>query len=675
MSQSRTSILAIAALLLTPLAGLSAATPPKKAATPGKLAASQLDENQVNFIRPGVVVKIVSAAIAKDGTITARVTIADPKGQPLDREGVNTPGTVSMSLIAAYIPAGKAQYVSYSTTTLKATINTNPAQVQAANDSGGTWVKNADGDYTYTFKTRAPAGFDASATHSIGISANRNLTEFLTYDEWAAVSNDVYTFVPDGSPVKVTRSVVSTDACNSCHNPLFGHGGSRVKVELCIMCHTPQTVNPDTQLTQDMPVLIHKIHMGSSLPSVKAGTPYRIWHRGAWSDFSDVVFPQDPRNCNACHTAGQAQSDIWRTKPSRAACGACHDNVNFATGENHVGLPMFTDNECSNCHAAAAQSDFDTSVPGAHVVPNNSSLLPGIVANILSVDNTAPGSNPTVTFTVLDKAGNLVDISKLTQIRVVLAGPNTDYQTGPGAVRASENPAATPGSNGAYAFKFAAKIPDAATGSYTVSIEARNSVTLLAGTQKQMTAIDSAQPVRYYFSVDQSAVAPRRVVVSTEKCAACHADLKFIHSGTRSETQECVICHNPVLVDSKLKQSVNFAWQIHSIHRGEDLTSPYMLGSVNYQEVRFPGDTRVCSTCHVGTTYSPEAVGAVAPVASPGSFTATTQPITAACLGCHDTKDAASHALANTSALGESCSACHGAKAEFSMDKAHARVK
>jgi hypothetical protein len=36
------------------------------------------DQNLVNFIRPGVVVKIKSAAIAKDGTITARVTIADP---------------------------------------------------------------------------------------------------------------------------------------------------------------------------------------------------------------------------------------------------------------------------------------------------------------------------------------------------------------------------------------------------------------------------------------------------------------------------------------------------------------------------------------------------------------------------------------------------------------------
>ena len=156
-------------------------------------------------------------------------------------------------------------------------------------------------------------------THSIGVSAQRNLAEFGTFDEWSETSNDVFTFVPNGSAVKVTRSVVATNACNQCHDPLIGHGGSRLVVELCIMCHTPQTINPDTQLTQDMKVLIHKIHMGSSLPSVKAGTPYRIWHRGAWSDFSTVVFPQDVRNCTTCHP-GRNPSRQLENQSRRCGC-------------------------------------------------------------------------------------------------------------------------------------------------------------------------------------------------------------------------------------------------------------------------------------------------------------------------------------------------------------------
>src|SRR5271157_3357527 len=283
-------------------------------------ASAQLNGSTTSLGKTGVVVKIQSAAIAKDGTITARATIVNSDGFPLDRLGVATKGPVSMRFIAAYIPAGQTQYVSYTTSVAAATLNNNPSQTQAANDSGGTFATNAIGDYTYTFKTKVPTTFDRTVTHAIGVSAQRNLSEFGTFDEWSETSNDVINFVPDGAPLTVTRSVVTTNACNQCHDPLIGHGGSRLTVELCILCHTPQTINPDTKLTMDMKVLIHKIHMGSSLPSVKAGTPYRIWHRGAWSDFSEVVFPQDIRNCTTCHSLQAGQWDAWKTRPSAAAC-------------------------------------------------------------------------------------------------------------------------------------------------------------------------------------------------------------------------------------------------------------------------------------------------------------------------------------------------------------------
>jgi OmcA/MtrC family decaheme c-type cytochrome len=633
-----------------------------------------LNGSTTSLGKTGVVVKIQSAAIAKDGTITARATIVDSDGFPLDRLGVATKGPVSMSFIAAYIPAGQTQYMSYTTSVAAATLNKNPSQTQAANDSGGTFTANAIGDYTYTFKTKAPATFDATVTHSIGVSAQRNLAEFGTFDEWSETSNDVFTFVPNGSAVKVTRSVVTTDACNQCHDPLIGHGGSRLKVELCIMCHTPQTINPDTQLTQDMKVLIHKIHMGSSLPSVKAGTPYRIWHRGAWSDFSTVVFPQDIRNCTTCHAAGATQADAWKTNPSAAVCGSCHDDVNFATGANHVNLPQPDDNMCKNCHSSNAVSDFDASVPGAHLIPANSTSLPGLVTKVLKVDGATPGNAPTVTFSVMDKSNHPVDISKITSIRVVLSGPNIDYNTGPGAIRVSENPATTKGTNGVYAYTMTNKIPTAAAGSYTISIEASNTVTLLPGTVIATNAVDAAQPVEFYFSVDKSAMVARRQVVSTAKCAACHSNLGFVHGGTRAATQECVICHDPALTDGTSGDSVNLAWQIHSIHRGENLVNPYVLGSTNYQEVRFPGDLRDCGACHLDSTYLVENVGAKALVASPGGFTKTTPPISAACQGCHDDIATASHALANTTVLGESCAACHSAGEAFSVDRVHQRI-
>ena len=636
-------------------------------------AAPRLSGPTSSLGHTGVVVKIKSASIANDGTITARATIVDADGNPLDRLGVTTPGPVSLSFICARIPAGQTQYVSYTTTVLNATINSNPSQTQAANDSGGTFTTNAPGDYTYTFKTKAPAGFDATVSHAVGVSAYRNLSEYGEFDEWSEVSNDVFTFVPDGSKVTVTRSVVSTNACNQCHNPLFAHGGSRVQVELCIMCHTPQTTNPDTGLTVDMKVMVHKIHMGSSLPSVKAGTPYRIWHRGAWSDFSDVVFPQDARNCTTCHQ-GAAQADNWKTNPSRAACGSCHDNVDFASGQGHTAanLPQADDNMCKTCHISATGNEFDASIPGAHVLPNKSRTLPGLVTQILGVDNATPGSSPKVTFQVTDKSGVPVDISKLTSIRVVFSGNNVDYGVQMG--RVSEDPSKTAGNNGVYVYPMTAKVPANGTGSYTVSVEARNSVTLMPGTTKQVTASDIAKPVEYYFSVDGNGVVPRRQVVSTDKCSACHSDLTFVHGGVRASTQECSMCHNPTLVDGTSNQSVNMAWQIHSIHRGENLTNPYVLGTTNYQEVRFPGDLRSCTTCHLPGTYMVENVGAKAMVASPGGFMKQTAPIAAACQGCHDDQATASHALANTTQIGESCETCHGANKEFSVDRVHQRV-
>jgi OmcA/MtrC family decaheme c-type cytochrome len=634
----------------------------------------RLNGSTTSLGKTGIVVKIQSAAIAKDGTITVRATITDADGIPLDRLGVATPGPVTLSFICAYIPSGKSQYVSYTTTVLAATLNKNPSQTQAANDSGGTFGVNALGDYTYTFKAKAPANFDAAATHSIGVSAFRNLAEYGTFDEWSEVSNDIFSWVPDASHAPVTRSVVTTAACNQCHDPLFGHGGTRLKVELCIMCHTPQTVNPDTQLTQDMPVLIHKIHMGSSLPSVKAGTPYRIWHRGAWSDFSAVAFPQDVRNCTTCHAKEAPQADNWKNKPSAAVCGSCHDDVNFATGAGHLNLPQIDDNQCKTCHTSQATQDLDASIPGAHLIPSNSTALPGLVAKILKVEGAAPGAAPTVTFSVNDKSGKPVDISKLTQIRVVLGGNNVDYGAGASGMRVSEDPSKTPGTNGVYAYTMTNKIPAGATGSYTVSIEARNSVTVMPGTVKATTATDSAMPVEFYFSVDKSATTPRRQVVATAKCASCHVDLTFVHGGTRAATQECTICHNPSLADGTSGQSVSLAVQIHSIHRGENLANPYVLGTTNYQEVRFPGDLRDCTACHLDGTYRVENVGAKAMVASPGGFTKTTAPISAACQGCHDDVATASHALANTTVLGESCAACHASGMEFSVDRVHQRI-
>ena len=48
-------------------------------------------------------------------------------------------------------------------------------------------------------------------------------------------------------------------------------------------------------------------------------------------------------------------------------------------------------------------------------------------------------------------------------------------------------------------------------------------------------------------------------------------------------------------------------------------------------------------------------------------------PAASACLGCHDSRDAAAHAYLQTASFGEACSTCHKEGADFAVSKAHAR--
>src|SRR5262249_53686820 len=136
------------------------------------------------------------------------------------------------------------------------------------------------------------------------------------------------------------------------------------------------------------------------------------------SDLSTVNLPSDPRRCTECHedvkVTGAAQSNNWLTNPSRDACGACHDDVNFASGKNHVNLPQVDDKQCTKRYSPEGELEFDASIEGAQTIPTESATRPGLVFALLKVDNGVAGKAPTVTFTSKDYAGNPVLPSSLT---------------------------------------------------------------------------------------------------------------------------------------------------------------------------------------------------------------------------------------------------------------------
>jgi OmcA/MtrC family decaheme c-type cytochrome len=372
------------------------------------------DSNLVAFVNPGLAITINSAKITSGGAISVTYTLSDPKGVPLDAAGATTPGVISLAYEAAYIPKGQEQYVAY--TTASATGNALGTIKRPDFELGGTATQVGPGQYQYTFLAQAPAGFDATATTTIGIAGNRDLTSFNLGTNYAGATFD---FVPNGSTVTVTRDVIRTQSCNTCHDQLSFHGGYAQGINMCVLCHQPQNADPGTGNSLDLKVMIHKIHDGASLPSVVGssstpGVPYQIiGYMNSVNDFSKVVDPADVRRCEVCHSqsTGAAQATAFKMEPTAAACGSCHDDVNFATGVNHVGGPQPNDAQCHNCHVPQGELLFDASVLGAHVVASDTALtypqnpdplITGDAIQITGVSSNAAGQKPVVTFTVKD---------------------------------------------------------------------------------------------------------------------------------------------------------------------------------------------------------------------------------------------------------------------------------
>ncbi len=704
---SLSSSLRPVAVLLTVIA-LSLTGASKKHIYSPQEKAFYLDAQSVEFVRPGLTITVNSATIAADGTITVGYTFTDPNGLPLDSAGVTTPGTISVSFVAAVLPNNLGDYNAY--TTRAATGTVLPTTQQPGADSGGVITNTGAGQYQYVFHTKAPSGYDATATHTIGIYGSRTLTAYSLPTNYASIT---YSFVPNGSKLTHINDVIKTASCNTCHDQLSAHGGSRRGLDLCVMCHNPQNFDPNTGLTLDAKVFFHKLHMGASLPSVLAGTPYvpAINTFGSF-DYSKVVFPADPgdpRRCETCHsqTAGATQATAYLTNPTRAACGSCHDDVNFATGVNHPGGPQFDDNLCATCHIPQGEIDFDASIKGAHVAPTASTLLTGLAVAITKVSNGTAGTAPAVAFTVQDGSGKALSLASLGSISFTMAGPTVDYGyttfgsdvTTPGYVTESAAKA-TCDSSGNCLYTFTHIVPAKATGTYAIGVEARRTEIVLAGTTSQLSIQYGAPNKVVYFSVDGSPVVPRRAVVALANCNGCHVSLQ-LHGTLRNNTEYCVMCHNPSNTDASTRatatvaadkaappQGINFNMLVHRIHDGVNMQASnrtYVVvgfgGSHNdFSSTLFPAlsptgaatDLENCSMCHVNSSEQTLPLGKN-PVTDPQGPINPVQAIASACSGCHVDLPSASHFLANTTTLGEACTVCHSTGAAFSVGQVHAQ--
>ncbi len=240
---------------------------------------------------------------------------------------------------------------------------------------------NAGGYYTYTFTTnlRNPAQtngvvFDPNATHRIAIQLGYTNAagETVRVNPYIDVTFDANgNAVPVTDPAK-TRVMADVASCNGCHERLALHGGGRVDVQYCVMCHNPGTTDANSGNVLTMQTMVHKLHAGRLLNSQIAagGEQYVIWgFNSEKHDYSEVGFPQDLRNCTVCHTAANPktpQGDNWKSRPSKESCLTCHANsAGSSFVASHTGFAIaivgpgavprdIPNASCAECHRPGA---------------------------------------------------------------------------------------------------------------------------------------------------------------------------------------------------------------------------------------------------------------------------------------------------------------------------------
>lgn len=364
--------------------------------------------------------------------------------------------TVTMPVVTSNVISSQTTTTSFSTSYFET----------YARESGSTTslTDNGGGSYTYTFSTAFGStsavslnNDDFSPAHdqrlAINVSATADTNAGVGFFDMAgapaASSTATQVVNAAGSPVTL-RQFVTIQTCQACHGKNMenaAHADHYPDTRMCVLCHSPlygsSTVGQDTTqhyfhakgsvLTDGMtlPQYIHQLHSGIDATQVTQDGRGDTLTPPSFTNWSDVVFPQEVNNCVACHAnpAGQALDDMvvtdtfgnqttitdssgtpdttidaWKDHPTRQVCATCHYTVRF-DGTQFVGLDGNTkthvtqsnDNLCSSCH-------------GSGTTPTNLAL--GQPGGLQYVHNPAPK------LVTKDASGNTVHEDNRPEFRV-----------------------------------------------------------------------------------------------------------------------------------------------------------------------------------------------------------------------------------------------------------------
>ena len=606
---------------------------------------------------------------------------------------------------------------------------------------------NDAGYYTFTFtddikdptKTNGVV-FDPALTHRVAIQLSYKNAAGET-----VLVNPYFDFTIDanGNAVAVTdsnntRKMVDVSNCNECHNKLALHGGGRVDTQFCVTCHNSGTTDANSGNVLELKTMVHKLHAGRRLES--KGVNYTIWgYRDSEHDYSEVGFPMDLRNCTKCHSASKLdsagnpvspQGDNWKKKPTKQACLTCHTsdatstwyNVHVTTLNLGANADSIANATCATCHgegqtwrpeqahyiqAEASGAKYKMNIESATYTADTTGATKGKVTVKYFV--TDPTNNDTTYNLTADCTGACTSSNKFGNVKFYLAYQTLIGQPTTVTEFSSYNNSASNGNNGNSGtnanFSAYAGTNDGSN-HYTADlvIPADSATFKAAGTARVLSQgrvieprLDpiSRNPVSPPETINVSfrgaftdvaisgTLTPRRTVVSTEKCNACHNDLgtgsgsntlaNAFHRGDRDYVEACVLCHDPLRMSSTVmadgsayQESYQFKRMIHGIHGGTKRTFPFthgnkVVGAFNKDctliadpsitctagtenfaaEVVFPGIIQNCNNCHVNDSWKSDRGTLGSVVLKPTGVTdplgwLIASPKAASCTACHD---------------------------------------
>jgi hypothetical protein len=537
--------------------------------------------------------------------------------------------------------------------------------------------------------------------------------------------------------------VVLPENCAGCHSDSFRmHGGSRQKLEVCTTCHvdgaedryssTDPTLTPGVNIS--MRSLIHKLHNGSELTNAfeVAGYPADSSAAGYpdynLNDYSDVVFPVWPTgtaNCDTCHE--NAPNGDVETRPTRVACGSCHDGIDFtetvsSATDYHAGGPQTSETGCAFCHTA-------TAIEGYHANPRDGAALwsgaghgahQGVNVTVLSAVNQSglsvfqPGDTVTVNFSVLYDDGTPIPqsffaYSSASSTCPTVAGSGTAVITGPSDYMQRIMYSQSASSTTVVGSIYGSSTVDTVTGIWTYTFSTTAGVAQTIPTTYPFQPNDTSTYVAdngdLYGQSLLSGTYRVGVILYTSAwedttCANGNdtsyrqriADQSFVDvlvgSATTVEPHSivtdasCESCHERVEFHGATRTGVDYCVSCHTRGatdtRSTPATSVYFADMIH--SIHASGTVLAEPYSVNGSTWDvtfPRQDGGVAACEScHGDNPAWQTPSEHACITCHNSDSDHAHAAIMTDPVyGESCDTCHGVGTEFSVESVHEFTK